>query len=35
MMAGSLVAILPTIVIVILLQRYLVRGLAFTAFGGR
>lgn len=35
MMAGSLVAILPTIVIVVLLQRYLVRGLAFTAFGGR
>lgn len=35
MMAGSLLAILPTVVIVILLQRYLVRGLAFTAFGGR
>lgn len=32
-MAGSLVAILPTIVIV--LKRCLVRGLAFTAFGGR
>lgn len=35
MMAGSLLAILPTIVLVVLLQKYLVRGLAFTSFGGR
>lgn len=35
MMAGSLLAILPTVVLVIALQKYLVRGLAFTAFGGR
>lgn len=35
MMAGSLVAILPTVLLVIALQKYLVRGLAFTAFGGR
>lgn len=35
MMAGSALAILPTIVLVIALQKYLVKGLAFTAFGGR
>jgi ABC-type glycerol-3-phosphate transport system permease component len=35
MMAGSALAILPTIVLVIALQRYLVKGLAFSAFGGR
>jgi multiple sugar transport system permease protein len=35
MMAGSALAILPTIVLVIALQKYLVKGLAFTSFGGR
>lgn len=35
MMAGAVLAILPTVVLVIALQKYLVRGLAFTAFGGR
>jgi multiple sugar transport system permease protein len=35
MMAGTLLAILPTVILVIILQKYLVRGLAFTAFGGR
>lgn len=35
MMAGSTIAILPTIVLVLLLQKYLVKGLTFTAFGGR
>jgi multiple sugar transport system permease protein len=35
MMAGSAIAILPTIILVIALQKYLVRGLAFTSFGGR
>ena len=34
-MAGCALAILPAMVLVILLQRYLVKGLAFTAFGGR
>ena len=35
MMAGSALAILPTMVLVIALQKYLVKGLAFTSFGGR
>jgi multiple sugar transport system permease protein len=35
MMAGSAIAILPTIILVIALQKYLVKGLAFTSFGGR
>lgn len=35
MMAGATIAMLPTIVLVLLLQRYLVKGLTFTAFGGR
>lgn len=35
MMAGSAVAILPTMILVIALQRYLVKGLAFSSFGGR
>jgi multiple sugar transport system permease protein len=35
MMAGSVLAILPTMVLVIVLQKYLVKGLAFTSFGGR
>ena len=35
MMAGSALAILPTIVLVIALQKYLVKGLAFSSFGGR
>lgn len=35
MMAGSALAIAPTVVLVILLQRYLVKGLAFSSFGGR
>ncbi len=35
LMAGSLIAIMPTVLLVILLQRYLVRGLAFVGFGGR
>lgn len=34
MMAGSVLAILPTMVLVIALQKYLVKGLAFTS-GGR
>ena len=33
--SGSALAILPTIVLVIAWQRYLVKGLAFSAFGGR
>lgn len=35
MMAGCTLAILPTMVLVIALQKYLVKGLAFTSFGGR
>jgi multiple sugar transport system permease protein len=35
MMAGSAIAILPTMIIVIALQKYLVKGLTFSAFGGR
>lgn len=35
MMAGSTIAILPTVIIVIALQKYLVKGLTFSAFGGR
>ncbi len=35
MMAASTIAILPTVILVILLQKYLVKGLAFTSFGGR
>lgn len=35
MMAGSTIAILPTIVLVLMLQKYLVKGLTFSAFGGR
>jgi multiple sugar transport system permease protein len=35
MMAGAAIAILPTIILVIALQKYLVKGLAFTSFGGR
>lgn len=35
MMAGAVLTVIPTIVLVILLQKYLVRGLAFTSFGGR
>jgi multiple sugar transport system permease protein len=35
MMAGSVLAILPTLVLVVALQKYLVKGLAFTSFGGR
>ena len=35
MMAGSALAILPTIILVIALQKYLVKGLAFSSFGGR
>lgn len=34
-MAGCALAILPTIVLVIALQKYLVKGLAFSSFGGR
>ncbi len=34
-MAGSTLAVLPTIALVIALQKYLVKGLAFTSFGGR
>ena len=34
-MAGAAIAIVPTIVLVIALQKYLVKGLAFGAFGGR
>jgi multiple sugar transport system permease protein len=35
MMAGCAMAILPTVVLVIALQKYLIKGLAFTSFGGR
>lgn len=35
MMAGSALAIVPTMVLVIALQKYLVKGLTFTSFGGR
>ena len=35
MMAGAAIAIVPTVVLVIALQKYLVKGLAFGAFGGR
>jgi multiple sugar transport system permease protein len=34
-MAGCTLAILPTMLLVIALQKYLVKGLAFTSFGGR
>jgi multiple sugar transport system permease protein len=34
-MAGCALAILPTIILVIALQKYLVKGLAFSSFGGR
>lgn len=35
MMAGAILTVLPTVLLVILLQKYLVRGLAFTSLGGR
>lgn len=35
MMAGAVLTVIPTVVLVIVLQKYLVRGLAFTSFGGR
>jgi multiple sugar transport system permease protein len=35
MMAGSVLAVVPTIILVIALQKYLVKGLAFTSLGGR
>lgn len=35
MMAGATIAVLPTIILVLLLQKYLVKGLTFSAFGGR
>ena len=35
MMAGCVLTVLPATILVIILQKYLVRGLAFTGFGGR
>ena len=35
MMAGATISVLPGIILVILLQRYLVRGIALTGIGGR
>lgn len=35
MMAGCVLTVLPAIILVISLQKYLVKGLAFSSFGGR
>ena len=35
MMAGCVLTVLPAIILVIVLQKYLVKGLTFTGFGGR
>jgi len=35
MMAASVMAMLPSVLLVVLLQRHLVRGLLTTGFGGR
>ena len=35
MMAGCVLTVLPAIILVIILQKYLVKGLAFSGFGGR
>ena len=35
LMAASRISMLPSMVLVIALQRYLVQGIALTAFGGR
>ncbi len=35
MMAGATVSVLPGIILVILLQRYLVEGITLTGLGGR
>jgi len=35
MMAASMISMLPSVVILLLLQRYLVRGIALTGMGGR
>jgi ABC-type glycerol-3-phosphate transport system permease component len=34
-MAGSTIALVPCVILVLLLQRHLVSGLAMGAFGGR
>ena len=34
-MAGCVLTVLPAIILVITLQKYLVKGLAFSGFGGR
>jgi ABC-type glycerol-3-phosphate transport system permease component len=35
MMAGCVLTVLPAIILVIALQKYLVKGLTFAGFGGR
>jgi multiple sugar transport system permease protein len=35
MMAGATISVLPGIILVLLLQRYLVKGIALTGIGGR
>jgi multiple sugar transport system permease protein len=35
MMAASVLAMLPTVLLVVLLQKHLVRGLLVTGLGGR
>ena len=35
MMAASMISMLPSVVMLLLLQRYLVRGIALTGMGGR
>jgi multiple sugar transport system permease protein len=35
MMAASTISMLPSVVLVVVLQRYLVQGIALTGFGGR
>jgi multiple sugar transport system permease protein len=35
MMAASIMAMIPTVLLVILLQKHLVRGLLVTGLGGR
>ena len=35
MMAGCVLTVLPAIILVIVLQKYLVKALAFSGFGGR
>jgi multiple sugar transport system permease protein len=35
MMAGCVMTVLPAIILVVVLQKYLVKRLAFSGFGGR